>query len=398
MMSAHDDVLQAAIDQAAVGMALRDMHGNWLRVNQKLCDMLGYSAEEFLKLPQSALTPSGERRESSTLNERMRQSGSGPYSRERRYLRKDGAALDATVTISAVEDARGTRNHLLVVIQDITDRKATELELARYRDNLEELVRARTLEFEQAKEAAEMASHAKSVFLSNISHELRTPLNAILGFAQLMHEDTVHRLHPQHREWMEQVVKSSGKLLTLIEGVLDLSKIDAGRMAVKLETVSVNESVRTALSLAAPQAVAQGILLVPPEIAPGVDVVQADPARLQQVLTHLLSNAIKYNKAGGRVQVNAQTQADHRVAIAVSDTGVGMSESQCQALFTPFTRHVPQGSIIEGAGIGLALAKSLLEFMDGTITVNSTPDVGTTFTVSLLAGTADNVKTGGTAR
>jgi PAS domain S-box-containing protein len=394
-MHTSDDVLYAAFDQAAVGMALRDLQGNWLRVNQKLCDLLGYTAQEFLALTVPDITPAGERREASGFNERMREGEAAPYSREKRYLRKDGTFLEATVTISVVRDAQAKRNLLLAVIQDIGDRKAAELELARYRENLEELVRARTLEFEQAKEAAEFANHSKTVFLSNISHELRTPLNAILGFTQLMRDDTEQPLHPTHRDWMEQVFNSGEHLLSLIEGMLDLSKIDAGHLEMKRDRVAVGECVQTAMDAVSAQARARGIVLDPATMEPDVDCVLADRERLQQVLTNLLSNAVKYNHPQGRVRVRAQRQAGNRIVISVSDTGVGMSAEQCQVLFTPFTRHVPQGRVIEGAGIGLALTKSLVEFMGGTITVESTPGAGSTFSVSLL--TSDH-RTDATAR
>jgi len=315
----------------------------------------------------------------------MRHSEAAPYSREKRYLRKDGTFLEATVTISVVRDAQAQRNLLLAVIQDISDRKAAELELARYRENLEELVRARTLEFEQAKEAAEFANHSKTVFLSNISHELRTPLNAILGFAQLMRDDAEHPVNPTHREWIEQVFTSGEHLLSLIEGMLDLSKIDAGHLEMKRERLPVGACVHTAMQAVSPLAKARGIVLEPAVIEPDVDYVLGDAERLQQVLTNLLSNAVKYNQPQGRVRVRAQRQSGNRTVISVADTGVGMSAEQCQVLFTPFTRHVPQGRVIEGAGIGLALTKSLVEFMGGTIAVESTPGAGSTFSVSLLA-------------
>ena len=503
-------LLPAAFDQAAVGMALRDLHGNWVRVNQKLCDMLGYTVAEFHALKVSDLTPAGDRRESTAFNERMRQGDTTSYSREKRYLRKDGATLDALVCISAVLDAQGkssyllavvqdisdrkrayeavrtsdarfraafeqaavgmairgmdrrfirvnrklceflgyteaelltmtsldvtppedrddglehqTRigegiidqysrekryqrkdgkivwaavaftvvrdsagkaDHLVVMMQDITDRKSAEMELARYRENLEALVRARTLEFEQAKEAAENANRAKSVFLATISHELRTPLNAILGFAQLMNEDTRHPVTPSHREWLEQVMNSGRQLLDLIEGVIDLSRMDSGRLELNRESVPVRETVRAALDIVAPRAREREVMLAPLESDMNVNYVLADPARLKQALTNLLSNAIKFNRHGGAVRVRIVRQAEDRVAIRVSDTGMGMTAAQCEVLFTPFTRHIAQGSVIEGAGVGLALTKSLVELMGGTITVESTPGEGSTFTIEL---------------
>lgn len=375
---------RAAFEQAAVGMAIRGMDRRFIRVNKKLCEFLGYDEAELLNLTSIDVTPPEDRHDAVALQERIVDGSIDQYTREKRYLRKDGEIVWATVAFTVVRDAQGAPLHLVAVIEDITARKHAELELARYRENLEALVQSRTAEFERAKEAAEHASRAKSTFLSNISHELRTPLNAILGFAQLM-DDGTDNLSAQHRQWLEQITKAGWRLLGLVEEVLDLGRIEAGRMDMVLEPVPVGDIVRAALSLVSPQAATYKITLAPLEVASDVDCVMADPIRLKQVLLNLLSNAVKYNVPNGDVRVQVKALPNSRVAIGVIDTGLGLTPEQCQTLFTPFSRHVPKGRVIEGAGIGLALTKSLMELMSGAITLESEAGKGSTFTVTLPA-------------
>jgi PAS domain S-box-containing protein len=375
---------RAAFEQAAVGMAIRGMDRRFIRVNKKLCEFLGYEEAELLSLTSLDVTPPEDRNDAVALQERIVDGSLDQYTRDKRYLRKDGNIVWATVAFSVVRDARGDPQHLVAVIEDITARKNAEMELERYRENLEALVQSRTAEFERAKEIAEHANRAKSTFLSNISHELRTPLNAILGFAQLM-DDGTDSLSPKHREWLAQIAKAGWHLLDLVEEVLDFGRIEAGRMDIALEPVPAADIVRAALSLVSPQAATYKITLLPLATTGDVDCVNADPIRLKQVLLNLLSNAVKYNVPDGTVSVQLQALPDSRVAICVIDTGLGLTPEQCQTLFTPFSRHVPKGRVIEGAGIGLALTKSLVELMGGTIALESTPGKGSTFTVTLPA-------------
>ena len=177
---------RAAFEQAAVGMAIRGMDRRFIRVNSKLCEFFGYSEAELLKMTSLDLTPPEDRDDAVVLQNSIIEGRIEHYAREKRYVHKSGKFIWGNVAFTVVRDAQRAPLHLVVVIQDITDRKAAELELERYRENLEALVQARTAEFESAKQTAENANRAKSMFLSNISHELRTPLNAILGFAQLM--------------------------------------------------------------------------------------------------------------------------------------------------------------------------------------------------------------------
>lgn len=385
---------RAAFEQAAVGMAIRGMDRRFLRVNSKLCEFFGYSEAELLTMTSLDLTPPADRDDAVTLQKSIFDGSIDQYVREKRYVHMDGRFIWGNVAFTVVRDPQGAPLHLVMVIQDISRRKAAEEELKRYRENLEALVQARTAQIEQARVEAENANRAKSMFLSNISHELRTPLNAILGFAQLMDDPANRNLSLEHRGWLDQIMKAGWHLLDLVDEVLDFGKIEAGRMSVDAKAVPVADIVRAAISLVAPQALAHDITLAPVNIGPGVDCVMADPVRLKQGLLNLLSNAVKYNVPHGRVLVWAQPASNERVAISVTDTGLGLTAEQISTLFVPFSRHVPKGRVIEGAGIGLALSRSLVELMGGAVTVESAPGQGSTFTVTLPAAARPDAAAG----
>lgn len=233
-----------------------------------------------------------------------------------------------------------------------------------------------------AKEAAERASHAKSAFLSGMSHELRTPLNAILGFAQLLDQDPLEPLSPGQKESVGQITIAGWHLLKLINDVLDLSRIEAGKYEVSLQPIDVIEVVDEVLRMLAPQAETLGIRLENRMGGGKGFSVQADRTRFIQVLTNLLSNAIKYNHRGGMVTLSALREMSY-VRLMVEDTGPGLSAVQQMALFQPFNRLGAEASGIEGTGIGLVICKRLMEAMNGRIGTISTPGKGSIFWVEL---------------
>jgi signal transduction histidine kinase/ActR/RegA family two-component response regulator len=238
----------------------------------------------------------------------------------------------------------------------------------------------------RAEAAAEAANRAKSEFLSRMSHELRTPLNGILGFGQLLELEVKT---PEERESVEHILKGGRHLLGLINEVLDIARIEAGKLSISLEPVLAQDVLGAALDLVRPHAAARRVSL--PEPAPGDRYVKADRQRLQQVLLNLLSNAIKYNRDGGRVRVSCDETAAGSVRIAVSDTGAGITPELLGRLFTPFERLGADQGGIEGTGLGLALSKRLVEAMGGTLTVMSTPGEGSTFTVELPSAVGPTV-------
>lgn len=231
-----------------------------------------------------------------------------------------------------------------------------------------------------ARAEADRANHAKSEFLSRMSHELRTPLNAILGFGQLLESDD---LPDEQQDSVAHIMSAGRHLLALINEVLDISRIEAGEMALSLEPVALPGLLRDTEMLVRPLAAERQIRIVNlPESNADIFVL-ADRQRLKQVLLNLLSNAIKYNRQQGEVRITVDQLPDGNVTIAIADTGIGLSPDKVARLFTAFDRLGAEQMNVEGTGLGLALSKRLVLLMDGQIKAESEPGVGSTFTVQL---------------
>ena len=233
-----------------------------------------------------------------------------------------------------------------------------------------------------ARDAADAANRAKSEFLSSMSHELRTPLNAIIGFGQILKIDRDNRLSPDQQQYCDHIVKSGEHLLSLVNEVLDLAGVEAGRLRLSLEPVGIDGVVREAVRTMQP--VASGAMVALHKVpAPADLAVRADAQRLRQVLLNLLSNAIKYNRPDGTVTVTVEEPGAGVVRISVTDTGPGISEENKRQLFVPFQRLGAEFTHVEGTGIGLALSKRLVEAMDGRIGATSELGIGSTFWIEV---------------
>jgi len=299
---------------------------------------------------------------------------------EERLIRLDGSEVEVEVTAAPFVDEHGIASQ--VIVRDVTERRRAARALQQLADELERRVLERTAELEHARDEAERANRAKSEFLSRMSHELRTPLNAILGFGQLLELDLAE---PKPRGQVLQILDAGRHLLSLINDVLDLSRIEAGQFAVRPEPVALRPLVDEVLALMQPQAQARGIVLQGPGPGQAELAVRADRTRLKQVLLNLLSNAVKYNRPQGGVSVAVERHGLW-CRLVVADTGPGLTPDQQARLFVPFERLGAAQSAVEGTGIGLALSRRLVEMMDGRIGVDSAPGQGSRFWVELPAG------------
>ncbi|WP_111640689.1 hybrid sensor histidine kinase/response regulator [Marinimicrobium alkaliphilum] len=233
----------------------------------------------------------------------------------------------------------------------------------------------------QAKEAAERANQAKSEFLSSMSHELRTPLNAILGYAQLFEYDT--NINEQQLDNLHEIRKAGQHLLQLINDVLDLAKIESGKMTVSLEPVLVSRVISDCLTLVQPQADEKSIRITTVLNQLESIYVVADHIRLKQALINLMNNAVKYNRVGGDVEVKLSAQPGNQLRISVRDTGKGIAAARRGEVFEPFNRLNAEYSKVEGSGVGLVITKQLVEMMNGRLDFTSVESMGSEFWIDL---------------
>lgn len=260
------------------------------------------------------------------------------------------------------------------------------------RDRLEFAVEERTRQLQEAKQRAEEASRHKSLFLSNMSHELRTPLNSIIGFAWLLQDPAVSLLNEKQARFARNIATSGGHLLALINDLLDLSKVEAGKLLLQLQPLSLQEAIETAVGAIRLQ-VEQKQLVLDLSMESELPMVTADATRFRQILYNLLSNAVKFTPAGGRIDIIARTRAGGEgfglpcdfVEIAVADSGIGIKSEDLPKLFQIFTQLEPAlTKQFQGTGLGLALTKQLVELHGGSIWATSEGQGrGSTFTVRL---------------
>ena len=312
--------------------------------------------------------------------------------------RRDGRPFPAWLSAAPAKaaDSDSKSALLVVVFLDISEQKRRESEvlalntqLYAAHNELEQRVEERTRELVAARNAAELASQAKSRFLSQMSHELRTPMNAILGLTELLHTDTQHPLQTGQKAFTGEILRAGWHLLDLINDVLDMARVEAGKMVLNVEPTALGEVFRECQELIRPVAERRQVRISPAPDALNHLTVRADRVRLKQVLINLLSNAVKYNRDGGRVEIEYRI-ADGRLSLGVSDTGLGIQPEDMKHLFKPFERFGEAVITQEGTGIGLALSQRLAEMMNARITVDSELGVGSTFWVELelVAGVA----------
>jgi PAS domain S-box-containing protein len=365
--------------------------GRWRYLSPRIEELLGYSAAELIETPDLWWDRIHEDDRAEVLaGEAESQKAAEGETNEYRMRHRDGHVVwvrDEAIAFTAPEEDRFFRG----IVSDITVEKEAQLALAALNADLERRVALRTAELEirnrelrAAMDVAERANRAKSEFLSKASHELRTPMNAILGFGQLLEAS---ELPDKDLESVHHILTAGRKLLDMINDILDISTVQAGQLSLSMEPVAVADVVAEAVASERQEAAEQEIH-VEMDQAPSDTYVLADRQRLRQVVTYLLSNAIRRSERDGSVRI-AWRPDGPRTRVQVIDTGEGISPGQLQTLFAVFESTSPTSGE-EDPGLGLPLAKALTEAMGGTISAESTPG-GTTVTVD-LAASADPLK------
>jgi len=379
--SRYRKLLEAAPD----GIVEVDSSGRIVLVNPQAERMFGYRREELLGHSVEMLMPDRFRgrhpahRERYRSQPKMRPMGSGL---DLRAVRADGTEFAVDINLSPFEGE--TSGSVVCVIRDVTDRKLAEEQIKALNFSLEQRTRELALmnsELEIRNREVEKANRLKSNFLATMSHELRTPLNAIVGVADLLERQTAGPLTQKQERFVRHVKESSRHLLALIDDILDISKIEAGHLDLKFESFPLSVAADEVLSALRPLAAAKDIRLTT-DISFDL-LVYADHVRVKQMLYNLLSNGIKFTPANGGVRLVAT--ANETVAhISVIDTGIGIPSDEHEAIFETFHRRVsPTQEASEGTGLGLSITKLLVEQHGGKIWVESQPDEGSEFHVTL---------------
>jgi PAS domain S-box-containing protein len=364
-----------------------DAHGRIILLNRVTEDMFGYSRDELLGQPVEVLIPQelharhAEHRAHYGQRPMTRTMGSGLALEG---VRKDGSRFPVEISLSPSTTEEGFR--VTAIIRDTTERRIAEDRLRRVQQEYTQKLAETNAELELTNRELERANRLKTEFLASMSHELRTPLHTIIGFSELLAEELEGPLNEKQQRFVEHIHKDSLHLLELINDILDISKIEAGRLELRPEafdfTALVAESLASVRSLAEAKAhLVETALDVP-------TAVEADRLRIRQVLVNLLSNAIKFTPEGGRIRVEACVQ-EAFLAVSVSDTGVGIPMEEHDFIFDKFHQvGATTKGIREGTGLGLAITKRLVEQHGGTIRVESQPRHGSTFLFTLPLGSA----------
>jgi PAS domain S-box-containing protein len=333
--------------------------GYFKRLNPAWEKTLGYSIDELLKIPRMDLVHPEDR--AATINEiRSLRAGRNTIWFENRYRRKDGTYVWLSWSATTVPD----KQQMYAVARDVTSLKNTEAAL-------------RT-----AKEEAERSSRFKDQFLSTMSHELRTPLNAVVGFSELLMDDKHGPLTERQHRYVKHIRTGGFHLLKLINDILDLSKIEAGRLQLSTLTLDVSECFREVVESLCPLAENKKLTIQRGD----TDLtVAADETRFKQVLMNLLGNAIKFTPEHGLIQLDANAQGDF-VRIDMRDSGPGIPPGEEQRIFETFYRAEQWGNTVEGSGLGLAITRRLVELQGGQISVETRPNAGCCFSFTLPKG------------
>ncbi len=359
-------LLSAIVESSQDAIIGKQLDGTITSWNQAAQNIFGYTAEEAIGQPIQMLIPADRKNEEMLIVSNLAAGIRVPPFETKRTC-KDGTLIDVSVTISPIQDELGQIIGASKVARDISQQKQAEaLRLVGQR-------------LEAENRQIQEASRLKSEFLANMSHELRTPLNAIIGFADLLHSGVVPEQSPKHRQFLGHIGTSGRHLLQLINDVLDLSKVEAGKLDFTPEAVHLPQLAKEVTDILQSVAMRQDVH-IHTHIDPAVMDLTIDPARLKQVLYNYLSNAIKFGPAGSQIMLRALPEGQDHVRIEVQDSGIGISPKDLPRLFMEFQQlDSSSNKRHAGTGLGLALTRRLVEAQGGTVGVRSTLGQGSVF-------------------
>ncbi|WP_126456643.1 MASE3 domain-containing protein [Sulfuriflexus mobilis] len=384
-LKTSEERFQLAVRGSSDGIWDWDIKTGEVFYSERFKELLGFTGDDFsghISSFKQRIHPDDEVYVTAALNAHLERRM--PFHAEFRIRLKQGDYRWCLMRGQAIWDESGEARRMAGSLTDITRRKQDEVELDRHRKHLSELVEERTSQLAQARDEALQASHAKSLFLANMSHELRTPLNSIIGFTTILREGMAGSVNEEQSRQLHMVQDNSHQLLNLINDILDLSKVEAGKLEVVKETFAIVSLVEDLMSQMQPLAEAKGLSLdLELAIDNPVDQIYTDYSKLRQVLTNLLSNAIKFTHQGG-VTLKLAQLSGRDLVIEVSDTGIGIPDSYIEQIFTAF-KQVDERSnrLYEGTGLGLTISKRFTELLGGSLVVSSIVGKGSSFCIKL---------------
>lgn len=342
---------RTAMQNAPIGQALVALDGRWLAVNPAMCQFLGYSEEELLKIDFQTVTYPPDLEPNIERVQRLLDGKETTYSIDKRYIRRDGTIVWGNLSVALVRDASGAPLHFISQILDISERRRLE--------------------------------RMEREFVATVSHELRTPVTSISSALALIDPASFEALPPKLQKLISISVENSDRLRKLLDDILDFERLASDKMLIKTVRIDVIDVIKKSIAAVRPMA-AQFDVETTLDAQDQRVACNADPDRLQQILANLLSNAIKFSHAGGHVRVKVTTQAGH-VRIAVIDQGIGVPPAYRETIFQPFTQVASSSTRQRtGTGLGLSITKQLVEMMGGKIGLSEGPQEGSEFWVELL--------------
>ncbi len=379
-LNASEERFRSAFERSAVPMALTGPDARFLKVNPALCRMLGYDDAALVGHSVYEFTHPDDLELNRRVVQEFLDSGAS-FRIQKRYLARDGRVIWGDISSAAVRDSEGRPSYMVTHIQDITERKQAEQALQDAYDAMERRVQERTAELSAANERLMELDRLKSQFLASMSHELRTPLNSIVGFTSLLSRGLSGPVTAEQKKQLEIVQASAKHLLTLINDLLDVSRIEAGKADLERRAFDFVDVLNEAIASLTPMAGRKGLELKTETSAPAIPMI-GDRKRTLQILLNLVNNAIKFTEKG-YVKVTTAVE-EGRLRVAVADTGIGIKPEHLGMLFEAF-RQVDGSAkrIYEGTGLGLYLCRKLLGLMGGEIHVESEYGVGSCFTYAM---------------